>query len=236
VTVLEELPVPLVRSVGEKVGQALAELHRVHGTDLRCGVKVTGLEGSGGRVTGVTLDAGITLPADQVVVGIGVAPSTGWLACSGVLLHGRDRGIVCDETLSVGLPGVYAAGDVAHFPHPLFGGQLMRLEHWTNAAEQGALAANNALNPVEARAASGVPYFWSDWYDSRIQFVGIPQADEIRVISEELGEDKLLALYRRGDRIIGCIAIDRPSQVMKYRRMIAQSKSWAEGLEFAGVS
>ena len=236
VTVLEALPVPLVRSVGEDMGRACAALHQANGTDLRCGVKVTGLRSENGTVTGVSLDDGSTIPADLVVVGTGVAPCTDWLVDSGVTLHERDKGIVCDVTLFTGLPGVYAAGDVAHFPHPLFDDTLMRLEHWTNAAEQGALAAKNALNPAEAKPAAGIPYFWSDWYNSRIQFVGIPQAEEIRVISEELGEEKFLALYRRGDRITGCITIDRPSQVMKYRRMISQSKSWSEALEFAGVS
>jgi NADPH-dependent 2,4-dienoyl-CoA reductase/sulfur reductase-like enzyme len=235
VTVLEALPVPLVRSVGEDMGRACAELHRAHGTDLRCGVKVTGLEGSDGKVTGVSLDDGSTIAADMVIVGTGVVPSTGWLEGSGIQLHARDKGIVCDEKLSVGLPWVYAAGDVAHFPHPMFDGAVLRLEHWTNAAEQGALAAKNALDPDQAKPATGIPYFWSDWYDRRIQFVGIPQAEEIRVVSEELGEEKFLALYRRGDRITGCITIDRPSQVMKFRRMIAQSKTWDEALEFVGV-
>ncbi|MBV9313093.1 MAG: FAD-dependent oxidoreductase [Pseudonocardia sp.] len=235
-TVLEALPVPLVRSVGEEMGHACAELHRAYGTDLRCGVKVTGLESAHGRVTGVTLDDGSIVPADLVVVGIGVSPSTEWLGDSGVQLHERDRGIVCDEMLSSGLPGVYAAGDVMHFPNPLFDGELMRLEHWTNAAEQGALAVKNALNPAEAKPSAVVPYFWSDWYGHRIQFVGVPKADEIRVVSAELGEDKFLALYRRGDRIIGCISIDRPAQIMKYRRLIMQSQPWADALELAGVS
>jgi NADPH-dependent 2,4-dienoyl-CoA reductase/sulfur reductase-like enzyme len=235
VTVLEALPVPLVRAVGEAAGRACAELHRAHGTDLRCGVKVTGLEQSAGRVVGVSLDDGTTVPADLVVVGTGVVPCTGWLAGSGVRLHERDGGIVCDETLATGLPGVYAAGDVAHFPHPLFDGMLMRLEHWTNAAEQGALAAKNALNPAEAAPAAGVPYFWSDWYDSRIQFVGVPSADEVRMVSAELGEDRLLALYRRGERVTGCLTIDRPAQVMRFRRMIGRSASWDEALRFAGV-
>jgi NADPH-dependent 2,4-dienoyl-CoA reductase/sulfur reductase-like enzyme len=235
VTVLEALPVPLVRSVGEDMGRACAALHRTHGTDLRCGVKVTGLLGAGGAVTSVELDDGTRIPADLVVVGTGVTPNTCWLANSGIRLHERDNGIVCDETLSAGLPGVYAAGDVAHFPHPLFDRTLMRLEHWTNAAEQGALAAKNALNPRQAKPATAVPYFWSDWYGSRIQFVGIPQAEEIRVISEELGEEKFLALYRRGDRITGAITIDQPAQIMKYRRLIAQAVPWSEALKFAGL-
>jgi NADPH-dependent 2,4-dienoyl-CoA reductase/sulfur reductase-like enzyme len=237
VTVLEALPVPLVRSVGEQMGRTCAELHRAHGTDLRCGVKVTGLEGSPeGRVTGVALDDGSVVPADLVVVGTGVKPCTEWLDGSGVSLHERDGGIICNADLSTGVDGVWAAGDVAHFPNPLFGDLVMRLEHWTNASEQGMLAAKNALNPAEAKPSASVPYFWSDWYNSRIQFVGVPQAEEIRVISEELGEEKFLALYRRGDRVTGVITIDRPAQIMKYRRLIMQGKSWDEALEFAGVA
>jgi len=143
-TILEALPVPLVRSVGEEMGKACAELHLNNGTDLRCGVKVTGLQSEDGKVTGVSLDDGSTVPADLVVVGIGVTPNTGWLKGSGITLHERDGGIVCDETLNAGLPGVYAAGDVVHFPNQLFDGEMMRVEQWTNANEQGTLAAKNA--------------------------------------------------------------------------------------------
>jgi hypothetical protein len=107
----------------------------------------------------------------------------------------------------------------------------MRLEHWTNAAEQGQLAARNAVNPDGAKPSAAVPYFWSDWYDSRIQFVGIPAAEEILVVAEQ----PFLALYRRGDRITGALTIDRPSEIMKYRRMIGNRTSWAEALTFAGV-
>jgi NADPH-dependent 2,4-dienoyl-CoA reductase/sulfur reductase-like enzyme len=234
-TVLEALPVPLVRSVGEATGKVAAELHRRSGTDLRCGVGVASLEGSG-RVEKVVLDDGTVIEADLVVVGIGVRPATGWLESSGIALHERDGGILCDATLLTNLPGVYAAGDVAHFPNPLFGGELMRVEQWTNAAEQGALAAKNALNPAEAKPSAAVPYFWSDWYESRIQFVGIPQSEEIRVVSEELGEEKFLALYRRGDKLGGVLTVDRQTQIMKYKRMIAQGATWGEALAFAGVA
>jgi NADPH-dependent 2,4-dienoyl-CoA reductase/sulfur reductase-like enzyme len=198
-------------------------------------VGVASLEGSG-RVEKVVLDDGSVVEADLVVVGIGVRPATGWLQGSGIALHERDGGILCDETLRTNLPGVYAAGDVAHFPNPLFDGELMRVEQWTNAAEQGALAARNALNPDEAKPSAAVPYFWSDWYDSRIQFVGIPQSEEVRVVSEELGEEKFLALYRRGDKLGGVLTVDRQTQIMKYKRMIAQGGTWDEALKFAGVA
>lgn len=233
-TIVETLPVPLVRSVGEDMGKACADLHRAHGTDLRCGETVDGLESSGGAVTGVRLGSGEVVPADLVVVGIGVSPCTGWLEGSGIELNERDRGVVADATLRAA-DGVYAAGDVVHFPNHLFDGEVMRLEHWTTAAEQGAVAARNALDPANATELGTVPYFWSDWYSSRIQFVGRPAADEIRVVSSEQGDDRFLALYRRGDRLVGTITIDRPTQIMKYKRLISKRASWAEALEFAGV-
>jgi NADPH-dependent 2,4-dienoyl-CoA reductase/sulfur reductase-like enzyme len=231
-TIVETLPVPLVRSVGEDMGHACAALHRAHGTDLRCGVAVEGLDSAGGRVTGVRLSDGTTVPADLVVVGIGVSPCTTWLEGSGLDLHEHDRGVVADATLRAA-DAVHAAGDVVHFPNTLFDGELMRLEHWTTAAEQGALGARNALDPAHATELGTVPYFWSDWYGSRIQFVGRPRADEIRV--GDPGE-RFLALYRRGDRLVGTITIDRPAQIMKYKRLIAQRASWSDALAFAGVS
>jgi NADPH-dependent 2,4-dienoyl-CoA reductase/sulfur reductase-like enzyme len=231
VTVLEAMPVPLVRSVGEATGRAATALHAKHGLDLRCGVTLDGLMSEDGRVTGVRLADGEVLPADLVVVGIGVRPATEWLASSGIARY-DDGAILCDGTLATSLPNVWAAGDVARFPNALFDDTLMRLEHWTNAAEQGQLAARNALNPAEAKASAAVPYFWSDWYDSRIQFVGIPAAEEILVVAEE----PFLALYRRGDRITGALTIDRPSEIMKYRRMIGNRASWSDALTFAGVS
>jgi NADPH-dependent 2,4-dienoyl-CoA reductase/sulfur reductase-like enzyme len=233
VTVLEALEVPLARSVGEEVGGVCADLHREAGTDLRLGVGVSGLESAAGRVTGVRLDSGEVLPADLVVLGIGVAPATAWLEHSGLRLHDRDRGVVCDATLGTGLPGVYAAGDVAHVPNPLFDGDLMRLEHWTNAAEQGAAAARHALDPASARPLSSVPYFWSDWYSRRLQFVGTPRADEVTVVSPP--EAGFVALYRRADRVVGALTIDRPRDIMKLRRLVAERAAWSEAQALAGA-
>jgi NADPH-dependent 2,4-dienoyl-CoA reductase/sulfur reductase-like enzyme len=233
VTIVEALDVPLSRSVGSEIGNFCAAMHKREGTDLRCGVAVAGITAVHGKVVAVRLDDGSVLPADLVVVGIGVVPNTAWLRGSGVLLHERDGGVLCDEKLWTGVPGVYAAGDLAHWPNPLFDGDLMRLEHWTTASEQAATATRNALDPGNAAALSTVPYFWSDWYDHRIQFVGIPRADEIQVISDELGEDRFLALYRRGDRLVGALTVDRPGQIMKYRRLISERAGWDQAVRFA---
>ena len=77
-----------------------------------------------------------------------------------------------------------------------------------------------------------MPYFWSVWYGHRIQFVGTPRANEVRMLSEP-GSERLLALYRRGDRLVGCLTVDRPGQIMKYRRLIAERESWNDALRFA---
>jgi NADPH-dependent 2,4-dienoyl-CoA reductase/sulfur reductase-like enzyme len=231
VTVVEAAPLPLTRSVGREVGMVCADLHRAAGTDLRLGVGVSGVESADGAVTGVRLETGEVLPADLVVLGIGVTPATAWLEGSEVPLHERDRGVVCDATLATGVPGVYAAGDVAHVPNPLFDGQLMRLEHWTNAAEQGAAAARHALDPASARPLSTVPYFWSDWYSHRIQFVGTPVADEVAVVVP--AEDGFVALYRRQDRLVGALTVDRPRDIMKLRRRVADRGAWSEAVAFA---
>lgn len=230
VTLVEALALPLTRSIGPEAGAVCAELHRTNGTDLRLGTGVTRLLAEAGRVSGVLLSDGTTLPADLVVVGTGVLPASGWLAGSGVPLHPGDGGVVCDATLWTGVPGVYAAGDVAHVVNPVLE-ESMRLEHWTSAAEQGAAAVRHLLDPASAVPLGSVPYFWSDWYGHRIQFVGTPHADEVRVVDG--GPRGFLALYRRADRLVGTLSVDRPREIMKYRRRIAERSPWQESFASA---
>jgi NADPH-dependent 2,4-dienoyl-CoA reductase/sulfur reductase-like enzyme len=207
----------------------LASMHERNGTALHCGVGVEAIEGTD-RVEAVRLADGTRIDADLVVVGIGVAPNVEWLADSGLEIA---DGVECDKTLQTSAPGVYAAGDIASWPNSLFEAR-MRLEHWTIAAEQGGVAARHAINPAAAAAYSTVPYFWSDWYGRRIQFVGIAAgADEVKVVAGDVDADTFLALYRRGDRLIGALELEQRSQIMKYRLMIGNAASWTEALEFA---
>ena len=235
VTVVEAAPAPLVRAAGPVVGAALGRLHLRHGTDLRLGVAVAAVHG-GERVEAVELSDGSVVPADLVVVGIGSTPATGWLAGSGVELA-PDGGVVCDEYLATSVPGVHAAGDVAHWPNEAPGAGHTRLENWTGAAEQGAFAARNALAGLaggavgERRPYATVPYVWSDWYDSRVQFVGHPAADEVRVVSGDLDERRFVALYRSGDRLSGAVTLNEPGKVMKYRRLIQRGADWQAALD-----
>lgn len=227
-TIVEALPTPLVRAVGPRLGAACGALHTANGTTLICGASVAAFEGAG-RVERVRLADGTLLDADLVVVGVGAAPNTGWLAGSGLEI---DNGVVCDQYLRASAAGVFAAGDVARWHNPLFD-RVMRIEHWTNAAEQGARAARNALDPGNAEPYSTVPYFWSDWYGSRIQFVGIPTDDEVEVVAGELGSDHFVALYRDGERICGALALNGPRHIMRYRKLINERASFDEALALA---
>lgn len=229
VTVVEALPVPLAHAIGAEMGAVVSRLHEANGARLRCGVAVTGVDGDG-RVERVRLSDGVELPADLVVVGIGAVPGTGWLRSSGLDVG---DGVACDETLCAGPPGVYAAGDVARWRSGLFGRSL-RIEHWTNAAEQGSLAARNALDPASARPYDRVPYFWSDCYDAKIQFVGVPDADEIEVVGD-LDAPRFTALYRGGDRLTGALTVNQPARSARCQALIARRGSWREALDLVGA-
>ncbi|MGW0036505.1 NAD(P)/FAD-dependent oxidoreductase [Gordonia sp. NPDC003376] len=192
---------------------------------------------SGPHVTAVVLSDGRVLEADLVVVGVGAIPSTQWLADSGVALNDRDGGVECDEYLAAlgvdgaPIPGVWGAGDVAHWPNGLFD-RRMRLEHWTSAAEQGAMAARNALSDSQLTAYQTVPYFWSDWYGVRLQFVGVPHTDQLVVQHRVDKTGGTVVLYREADTLAGVLTIGRPDLIMKYRRLVAQRASWADGVAF----
>jgi NADPH-dependent 2,4-dienoyl-CoA reductase/sulfur reductase-like enzyme len=170
----------------------------------------------------VRLADGSVIPADVVVIGVGVAPATDWLEGSGLDLA---DGVVCDEWCRARaggqpVPDVVAAGDVARWDHPTFG-EAMRVEHWTNAIEQGAAAATTLLLGTEAPPFAPVPYFWSDQYETKIQFLG-RTGPEVRVVEGSLDDDRFVAAYGRDGRLVGAIAFNRPARAMAYRAMIAE--------------
>ncbi len=237
VTVLEGAPAPMIRGLGASMGSAVVAVHRRHNVDLRCGVSVAGIEGNGSRVTGVRLSDGNVIASDVVVVGIGVAPATQWLVTSGLKLG---DGVVCDATLRTSAPGIYAAGDCARWPNGIFAGfddEEMRVEHWTNAAEQGTAAAHNmlAVSRDEAPAPhESVPFFWSDQFESRIQFVGRAHGDdEIHVFAGDPADESgsgFAALYGYRGRLRGVLGVNTPKLVMPFRALLAAKATWDEAL------
>jgi NADPH-dependent 2,4-dienoyl-CoA reductase/sulfur reductase-like enzyme len=232
VTVVEALPTPLGRALGEAMGEACAGLHRSAGVTLRTGVGVERLSSHPDEPTPVRvhLADGTKLDADVVVVGIGVVPEAGWLEGSGLSI---DNGIVCDDRLFAA-DRVVAAGDVARWYHPSSGG-LLRIEHWTNAAEGGGAAARNLLaGSAAAVPYDPVPFFWSDQYDTKIQMIGLPAADdEVVVVEGSAAAGKLVALYRRGDRLQAALAFNQARRLMSYRPLLVAGASFDDALAVA---
>ena len=224
VTVVEALPTPLGRVLGDEMGRVCAEVHRDHGVDLRTSVGVDRIEGDR-RVERVALTDGSIIDADVVVVGIGVVPNTEWLDGSGLRVG---DGVLCDASC-LAAERVTAAGDVARWPNQLFG-ETMRVEHWDNAAAQGAHAARRLLNP-ETGPFTPVPWFWSDQYDRKIQLAGrVRPDDEVRVVNGSVDERRFAAVYGRAGRIVGVLGFNRPRHVMRYRALIEQGASFDEAL------
>jgi 3-phenylpropionate/trans-cinnamate dioxygenase ferredoxin reductase subunit len=225
VTLLEALATPLQRALGDEMGAVCADIHREQGVDLRLSTGVAGFDDDGhGRLRGLRLSDGTTIETDVAIVGVGVAPNTGWLEGSGLTI---DNGVVCDETC-LAAPGVVAAGDIARWPNIRFD-EVMRVEHWENAQEQGAHAARRLLGNLEPYQP--VPWFWSDQYDRKIQLAGRSSADDIvQIVDGSIEDRRFVALYGRAGRVVGVLGMNRPRPVMEYRQLIADGASWEEAL------
>jgi len=216
VIVLELMDLPLVRAFGREVGKLYGEFHRQRGVDLRCGVGVASLRGSG-RVEEVVTTTGETIPCDFVVAGIGVVPATGWLEGSGVTL---DRGVVVNERCETSLPGVYAAGDVARFFHPRYGRHVM-VEAVENAQLMAATAVSNLMGKSEVH--SPVAWFWSDQFDLKLQSVGVVDEHDRVVYRGSIETKQFAAFLLKGDRVTGVIGVNRLKEIAAAKKLISAS-------------
>jgi 3-phenylpropionate/trans-cinnamate dioxygenase ferredoxin reductase subunit len=181
VAVVEPQSTALASVMGEQVGELYADLHRQHGVDLRFGTGVEGFEGAD-KVTGVRLSTGDVLPADLVVVGVGVQPNTELAEAAGIDVASRENGsgILTGPDLQTSVPGVYAAGDVVRWDHPLLGHSI-RVEHWQNAKDSGAAAAKAMIGQDVSQDA--IPYFFTDQYDLGMEYAGdVPRGTSYQVV------------------------------------------------------
>ncbi|MFI5235669.1 MAG: FAD-dependent oxidoreductase [Gemmatimonadales bacterium] len=179
---------PLQLQLGIKLGGFVRQVHEEHGVRFHLGASATAI-----TPTEVVLADGTTLPADLVVIGVGVRPVTALAQGAGLAVEG---GIVVDEFLETGVPGVYAAGDVAQWPDARRG-ERVRIEHWVVAQRQGQTAARNMLGAKERYTA--VPFFWSQHYDVTIAMVGDPTAcDRVVVQGDPAARDCLVGFHRKG--------------------------------------
>lgn len=239
VTVLEALDIPLRNVLGPLIGSHFAGLHGSHGVELRTAVGVRGVRrvGVDDPVAGsarlvVELEGGEVVPADAVVVGIGVVPATDWLTDSGLAI---DDGVVCDERLFAA-DGIVAAGDLARWNWRHDGGQeQIRIEHWQVAAEAGVAAGRSVMaGRPDAPPFTPVPYFWSDQYGLRLQVLGDPRGnDDVHIADGSFGEGKFIALFGRATRLCAVVAVGKPRQLMRFRPLLESGSSWDDALAHA---
>jgi NADPH-dependent 2,4-dienoyl-CoA reductase/sulfur reductase-like enzyme len=230
VVVVEPLPIPLERAVGPLVGRFCEAQHRDHGVDLRLSTTLDGVETGADERSGLTcrLSDGTSLEVEALLVAVGVVPAITWLEGSG--LEVGPGGLACDASLTAAA-GVVAAGDLARWPHPL-SGESLRVEHRTNAAEQGEHAAKSLLAGAGPRAAfAPVPYVWSDQYDHKIQVIGWPQAsDETVVVDGSLEEQRFVVAFGRDGRLTGALGCSRPRHLMGYRPLLERGAAFEEAV------
>ncbi len=206
VTVLERDELPLLRILGPQVAKVFADLHTDHGVDLRCGATVTGIRpatADPSAAGAVLLADGSEVPADVIIVGVGVSPNVE-LAQSGGLAV--DNGILVDEHLRTSDADVFAAGDVANAYHPLLRHHL-RVEHWANALHQPATAAKTMLG--HPASYDRLPYFFTDQYELGMEYTGYTDPggsgtdgwDQV-VIRGDLAGREFIAFWLKNRRVV----------------------------------
>jgi len=209
VTIVEPLAAPLARVLGVEVGELLAARYRASGVELRLGVGVEGFTGED-RVRGAALSDGSRVAADVVVLGIGAVPTSPFGGAIDVDEHGRSA---WDD--------VYACGDVAAWHRPSLG-RALRVEHWTSASGQARAVAAAIVG--DAEPYDEPPYFWSDQFGLRLQYVG--HADDWAAVELEGDEGSFTARYVRGDgALLGALAVNRPREVPALRRELAAAST-----------
>lgn len=234
--VVEAARLPMLAVLGAEPAAAQLRMLEERGVSFRLGATVTGIAGSADiegapdqttadqrtttdRTTWVQLASGEDIAADVVLIAVGAAPETGWLAGNGLDLT---DGVRCDDHCAViGAAGVVACGDVASWFNPLLRRQT-RVEHWTNAIEQGSYAARRLLGAHPQAGFASLPYFWSDQGDLKLQMLGSSEGhDEVAVL--ESGDASLVAEYRSEGRLLAVAGINAGPAVMGRRPEIVRA-------------
>jgi 3-phenylpropionate/trans-cinnamate dioxygenase ferredoxin reductase subunit len=223
VVMVELADLPLQRVLGPEVGRFYRDVHAGHGVEMHFGTATEALVGSG-SVEGVRLADGSTLPADVVVVGVGVAPMTELAEKAGIEVG---NGVLTDEFLQTSVPGIFAAGDLANAFHPLFG-ERVRVEHWANARNQGPAAARNMLG--KSRPYVRVPYFYSDQYDVSMEYSGYAPAWDEVIFRGDVASQVFMAFWLKDGRVAAGMNVNigdaagKISDLVSSRRVVDKAK------------
>ena len=202
VTVVAPGEAPFEKNLGKEIGKLFQGIHESRGVTFRLGASVKNFTTTGARVDAVVLESGERLPADLVIVGVGVTPATDFL--QGIELH-KDGGVVADEFLSIA-DDVYAAGDVVHFPD-MRTKELIRIEHWRTAMQQGRAAAHNMAG--QRKPFDAVPFFWTAQFDVKLRYVGHVEDWNKIIFQGDVGKQDFLAFYVKDNRILAVAGMNR---------------------------
>lgn len=213
VTVIDTLDAPMQRILGRELGAVCAHIHRSNGVRVRLGEPVESVVEHADAV--IVKTGGARLEGDIVVVGVGITPNIEVAQRSGVTV---DNGVLVDEYCRTNVPNIFAAGDIANHYHPLFD-ELIRVEHFDNANKQAAAAANNMLGNVTI--FDDPHWFWSDQYNLNIQHTGHARTWDEVVIRGSVDELDFCAFYLREGRTRAAFAVDRGSDVLLAKELIA---------------
>ncbi len=227
VTLVDPHPTPLANALGTFVGGVIADRLREAGAVFRPGTQVRAFEGdASGRVARARLADGSAIEADLVIAALGATRATGWLRGAGLMADAG--GLTCDAACrardadGAPCPDIYAAGDVARWPIPLYGDRLVSVEHWGNAVEQAAHAARNMLaGPGDQRPYAHLPAFWSSQFGINIKLVGLTAgADTVAVVQGTRAARRFLAVYGRAGRSIAAVSFDQARWLPAYAEAI----------------
>lgn len=226
VTLVEPGPAPLARVLGQHLGTVVAALHEARGVDIRSGLKVERLDDDGaGHVARAHLSDGSTVETDLVVVALGAVRNTEWLEGSG--LSADPGGVDCDEaghvldTVGQRDEAIAAAGDVARFPHPLYDGRRVALEHWGHAVAQAEQAGRRLAGQVPVRPYAELPAFWSVQAGLTIKSVGLTEgADGLVFVQGDPKAGRFVAVYGREGRCIAAVSFDSARWLPAYAERI----------------
>ena len=215
VTLLEALPRVLARVAGEALSAFFEADHRAHGVDLRTSVQVDHIVGEGGKVSGVKLAEGTLLPADLVIVGIGIIPCVEPLRTAGA--EGAN-GVMVDAECRTSLPDVYAIGDCAAHANAFADGAVIRLESVQNANDMGTTAAKSICGaPVPYHA---VPWFWSNQYDLKLQTVGLSTGHDATVLRGDPATRSFSVIYLKAGKVIALDCVNMIKDYVQGRKLV----------------
>lgn len=215
VTVCEALDRVLARVAGESLSRFYQDVHRSHGVDVRLGVTVDCIVGANGRARAVRLGDGSELPADLVIVGVGIVPAIEPLVAAGAA---APNGVDVDAFCRTSLADIYAIGDCAHHANDFAGGARIRLESVQNANDQATTVARHIMG--EETPYHAIPWFWSHQYDLKLQTVGLSTGHDEVLLRGDPGARTFSLIYLREGRVIALDCVNSTRDYVQGRRLV----------------